>query len=78
MMANWDLREFEWQLPGLDVPLHLVVAQNDRAVPPSQALRLRTVLPAAQITTLGGVGHLAHEEQRAHVAEVLGELFDRL
>jgi magnesium chelatase accessory protein len=75
MMANWDLRSFERQLPNLVTPLTLVVAQNDRAVPPAQALRIQAVLPRTQITTLAGVGHLAHEEQPSRMAQVLVERF---
>ena len=77
MMANWNLRAFEGQLPRLATPLELVVAQNDRAVPPVQALRIQSVLPRTRITSVAGVGHLAHEEQPTRMAQVLEEMFDR-
>ncbi len=76
MMANWDLRAFERQLPALKAPLRLVTAQNDRTVPPAQALRIHARMPAVQITELPGLGHLAHEEQPARVAQLLCDLFD--
>jgi magnesium chelatase accessory protein len=76
MMANWDLHAFERQLPALQTPLRLITAQNDQAVPPAQARRIQALLPGTQITELPGLGHLAHEEQPARVAQLLCDLFD--
>ena len=71
MMANWDLKPLLRDLPGLAVPLTLMVGDNDRAIPPSQARRVQRLLPAARIVTLPGLGHLAHEEFPALVAETI-------
>jgi magnesium chelatase accessory protein len=77
MMANWDLPRLERDLPRLKTPLSLVVGSNDQTVSPRQAARLRALWPpssaAAQprLTTLDGLGHLAHEEQPGRVAELV-------
>lgn len=71
MMASWDLRPLLHDLPGLAVPLVLLTGTNDRAIPPSQARRVQRLLPAARIITLPGLGHLAHEEHPALVAEAI-------
>ena len=71
MMANWDLRPLERDFPRLQVPLTLVVGANDRAVPPAQAQRVLALVPKAKVVTLVGLGHLAHEEQPAQVADVV-------
>ena len=71
MMANWDLKPLLRDLPGLAVPLTLLVGNNDRAIPPSQARRVQRLLPAARIVTLPGLGHLAHEESPELVAETI-------
>lgn len=71
MMANWDLRSFATTLPRLKVPLTLVVGSQDRTIPPSQAERVRELLPQAKIATLPGLGHLAHEEQPEECAEII-------
>lgn len=71
MMANWDLKPLLRDLPGLSVPLLLLTGANDRAIPPSQARRVQRLLPAARIITLSGLGHLAHEERPALVAEAI-------
>ena len=34
MMANWDLRSFDAELPRLKIPLTLVVGSNDRTISP--------------------------------------------
>jgi magnesium chelatase accessory protein len=70
MMANWDLRPLQRDLPRLSVPLTLVVAEGDRAVPPSAAEATRGVLPEAKIVRVEG-GHLAHEEHPAALAKVI-------
>lgn len=75
MMANWDLKTFAQRLPGLKTKLLLVVGENDRSIPPSDARRIQLLLPEAQIKRLPGLGHLAHEEQPAEVANLLKDFF---
>lgn len=71
MMTHWDLDGLARDLPRLPVPLTLVTASTDRAVPPATAAAVRKILPSAAVLALKGVGHLAHEEKPALVAEVL-------
>lgn len=67
MMANWDLAPLEEDLRQLQGPLVLVAASQDRAVPPSEANRIAQRVPHAQVISLSGLGHLAHEEDAARV-----------
>jgi magnesium chelatase accessory protein len=69
MMANWDLRGFERELSQLRARLVLIVGDNDRTVPPAQALVVARRLAGTDIVRLPGLGHLAHEEAPALVAE---------
>ena len=71
MMAQWDLVPLERNLPQLQTSLALVVGANDLTVAPTEAKRVKALLPHAQIITLAGLGHLAHEEQPAEVAEII-------
>lgn len=71
MMAAWDLEALQRDLPRLDVPLHLLVGQEDRTVSPAEAERVRKFVPAATMQSLPGLGHLAHEEQPDAVAVAL-------
>jgi len=74
MMANWDLQTLAHQLPRLQTPLDLVVGTQDHTVPPAQAQGVLAHLPAglpSSLTQLPGLGHLAHEEQPARVAELV-------
>ncbi len=71
MMANWDLLPLLHDLPRLRPALVLMVGGADRTIPPTQAERIRARLPAARIVTLPGLGHLAHEERPAEVAQLL-------
>ena len=68
MMAHWDLRPLLSDLPRLAVPLLLIAGGNDRTVPPSQSAQVRDLVPGAELATLPGLGHLAHEEQPEQVA----------
>ena len=72
MMAEWDLPSLARDLAGLQTPVSLAVGSNDRAIPPSQAQRVLALLPAhpgTHVTTLAGLGHLAHEERPDLVAQ---------
>jgi len=71
MMANWDLRALERELPRLATPLLLVWASNDRTLPRAQQAALMRVLPQARTQELQGLGHLAHEEQPRLLAEAI-------
>jgi magnesium chelatase accessory protein len=71
MMGSWDLRALRRALPQLNANLTLIVGDRDMAVPPPVAEDVRASLPAAQIVTLPGLGHLAHEERPDLVARVI-------
>jgi magnesium chelatase accessory protein len=71
MMGHWDLQSLERDLPRLAVPLTLIVGENDRSVPPQQALRIQQRLAASTLERLPRLGHLAHEEAPAQVADLV-------
>ena len=71
MMARWNLPALAADLPRLRTPLHLLVADADRTIPPADAQRVLTMLPGTTLHTLPGLGHLAHEEEPSTVADVL-------
>jgi magnesium chelatase accessory protein len=71
MMGNWDLYAFERELPRLPVPLELIVAERDLTIPPRQALEVQQRVRHTVIHRLAGLGHLAHEESPAQVADLL-------
>lgn len=71
LMAHWDLRPLVRDMPRLRCRLVLVTGSRDGMVPPSEAQRMRTLMPRAELITLRGLGHLAHEEQPAEIAALL-------
>lgn len=77
MMSQWELAPLERDLARLRTPTVLVVAGNDRTVPPSEGKRLAAMIPGARLLTLAGLGHLAHEEQPERTAEIIRELVPR-
>ena len=76
MLANWDLVPLQRDLPKLKTPLALIAAAQDKAVPPEAARQIQGKLPGARIERLRGLGHLAHEENPAVVAELICKLAD--
>ena len=71
LMANWDLRPLARDLPQLPARLILVTGSNDGMVPPSESYRVRALMPKAELVSLRGLGHLAHEERPHDVAALL-------
>jgi magnesium chelatase accessory protein len=71
MMANWDLRPLERDLPRLAPRLVLVVGERDGTIPPREAWRVRALLPSAWLVSLPGLGHLAHEERPRRIAALI-------
>ena len=69
MMANWDLRPLQHDLHALQPRLLLVVGENDRTVAPAEARKVARTVHGAQVVTLPGLGHLAHEERPGLVAD---------
>lgn len=74
MMAKWELRPLERDLPRLLTPLVLIAGSNDRTIPPDDARRIRALVPGASLHVLPGLGHLAHEERPDEVAALIGRL----
>ena len=52
MMANWDLRPLEQDLPRLATPLVMLVAEGDTTVSPAEARRVRALLPSVEVETI--------------------------
>jgi magnesium chelatase accessory protein len=73
MMANWDLHALARDLPCLETALTLVVGSQDSAVTPDVAFKVKELVPSARIALLRGLGHLAHEENPAAVADEILE-----
>lgn len=71
MMANWDLYRFARELPDLKTPLLLIVGEDDLAVSPSDAEQIGGQVPNASVVRIPGLGHLAHEEAPAAVAQII-------
>jgi magnesium chelatase accessory protein len=74
MLANWELEFLSRELPRLQQRLFLVVGENDWTVPPSESRRVSRLLTDAELISLPGLGHLAHEERPAEVADLIGRL----
>jgi magnesium chelatase accessory protein len=71
LMANWDLRPLARDLPHLSSRLILVTGSQDGMVPPAESYRVRALVRKAELVSLHGLGHLAHEERPDEVAALV-------
>jgi len=71
MMANWDLRALRDLVARLDMPLELVVGERDKTIKPTDAEAIAARAPRARLRMLPGMGHLAHEERPAEIADLI-------
>ncbi|MEM9171612.1 MAG: alpha/beta fold hydrolase BchO [Pseudomonadota bacterium] len=62
MMAGWQLDDLlpAWQ--ARELPLFVLLAERDRAVPPQRTRQAVQALAHVEMTSLPNAGHLAHEE----------------
>jgi magnesium chelatase accessory protein len=74
MMAQWDLQGLQADFARLSVPLHLIVALNDKAVSPEEAREMKAKHPAITLHFVKGLGHLSHEEKPAEAAAMIGTI----
>ncbi|WP_295848607.1 alpha/beta fold hydrolase BchO [Tardiphaga sp.] len=71
MMANWQLEPLQRDLPRLKAKLVLVAASGDRTISSDVARRVANLVPGAVIARVASLGHLAHEEQPALIAQMI-------
>ena len=71
MMANWDLESFSRKLYQLKIPLRLIAAQNDKTISPRMAMRVKSMLPNAELIAVANLGHLSHEEKPLEAAALI-------
>jgi magnesium chelatase accessory protein len=76
MMGNWGLPAFQKSLPEIAVPMTLMVGSNDLMVPPRQAAVVQRAARQASVRCLTGLGHLAHEEKPALIADEVALVCD--
>lgn len=74
MMAGWDLLSLWEDLPGLDVPLDLIVGGRDRFVAPTESEAILHHVETADRIVLPDGGHLMHEEFPDRVVAAIREL----
>jgi magnesium chelatase accessory protein len=73
LMAAWDLRPLQRDLPSLEPELVLAAASGDRAVDPSEAARSVRKVRNGRVVRISGLGHLAHEEDPKRAAAIVRE-----
>jgi len=71
MMAQWSLTELNRALPQVETRVLFLHGSKDSAVAPSVSERAASIMPNADLLVLEGLGHLAHEEAPAQVAEAI-------
>lgn len=73
MMASWQLDSLARRLPQLCGPVFMQVGANDRAIPGVLVQQACALMPHAELVSLAGLGHLAHEEDPARTCQFIVE-----
>lgn len=73
-MAQWRIEPLLDALPQIDLPVHLIIGDDDRTVPPRVSVAAARRLPHATVHSLPGLGHLAHEEAPDLLADKIDSL----
>jgi magnesium chelatase accessory protein len=78
MMARWDIDMLAARLMALNTPTLLLYGDKDGTVPPRVSLNAAATMPNARAESLGDLGHLAHEETPARVADRISSWMDEV
>ena len=70
-MADWDLGNFLDRLPKEISPIHFLVGEKDKTVPPHISNSWDQLMPNSSLTRYKGLGHLLHEEDPSAVSSIL-------
>ena len=71
LMADWDLGNFLDRLPEETSPIHFLVGDKDKTVPPHISKSWDQLMPNSSLTKYKGLGHLLHEEDPSAVSTIL-------
>lgn len=71
MMAQWDLKPLIERFPQIMLPVLLIAAENDKAVPVRVSRDAAARMQRAIYHEVAGFGHLLHEESPESVAELI-------
>ena len=71
LMADWDLGNFLDRLPKETLPIHFLVGDKDKTVPPNISKSWDQLMPNSSLTKYTGLGHLLHEEDPSAVSSIL-------
>lgn len=77
MMAQWRIDRLMARAPQMTVRTLLLATAGDRIVPSRVSRQAAGMLPRADYLELPGLGHLAHEEDAATVAEAISDWLAR-
>ena len=70
-----DTREFEPLLRTIAVPVRIIWGEKDTWIDPGIAVRLRDLIPTAELTLVPGAGHFLTEDAPDEVTAALVEFF---
>ncbi len=74
MMAHWDLTTMDDAIAALNCPCAFVAGERDKAVPPEEAKKAAALIRDGRQIVLPELGHLAHEEAPARIANLIAEV----
>jgi 3-oxoadipate enol-lactonase len=65
-------------LSGIDVPVHIVVGEEDVLTPPKESRAMQQLIPGSSLEVIAGSGHLTNLEQPAIFNRTMSDFFSRV
>lgn len=71
-------RDSTYILPGIHIPVLIIVGSEDELTPPEEAESLRSGIPGARLRVIKDAGHLSNVEQPEHFNKALLDFIESL
>ena len=78
MMSQWNLNQLILRLKQIEIPVCLIVGQNDNIVENHDNLKASKDIPKAEFITNPEQGHLMHEESPELISDQIKSFYSKI
>ena len=78
MMSQWNLNQLILRWKQIEIPVCLIVGENDNIVQNSDNLKASEDIPKSEFITNPGQGHLMHEENPELISDQIKSFYNKI